>query len=85
MCDEQFPRRIAFGFLEDIKNRFLAVYKTSFKDALPFAMNEEFSRVLQRQMVRVFFSKFVSHSLHCLLLPILCWHQANMSLNSLLL
>ncbi len=60
MCDEQFPRRIAFGFLEDIKNRFLAVYKTSFKDALPFAMNEEFSRVLQRQMVRVFLSKFVS-------------------------
>jgi len=50
MCDEQFPRRIAFAFLEDIKNRFMAVYKTSYKDALPFAMNEEFSRVLQRQM-----------------------------------
>jgi len=50
MSDEQFPRRIAFAFLDDVKNRFLAVYKTSFKDALPFAMNEEFSRVLQRQM-----------------------------------
>lgn len=54
MCDEQFPRRIAFAFLEDIKNRFLSVYKTSYREALPFAMNEEFSRVLQRQMVRVF-------------------------------
>jgi len=50
MSDEQFPRRIAFAFLEDIKNRFLAVYKTTYKTALSFGMNEEFSRVLKRQM-----------------------------------
>jgi len=50
MSDEQFPRRIAFAFLDDIKNRFLAVYKNTFKTAIAFAMNEEFSRVIKRQM-----------------------------------
>jgi len=50
MSDEQFPRRIAFAFLEDIRTRFLAVYKSTYKAAIAFAMNEEFSRVLKRQM-----------------------------------
>eukprot|EP01087_Luapelamoeba_hula_P024850 TRINITY_DN960_c0_g1_i1.p1 TRINITY_DN960_c0_g1~~TRINITY_DN960_c0_g1_i1.p1 ORF type:complete len:219 (-),score=37.03 TRINITY_DN960_c0_g1_i1:276-932(-) len=50
MSDEQFPRRIAFAFLDDIKTRFLAVYKSTYKNAIAFAMNEEFSRVLKRQM-----------------------------------
>jgi len=50
MSDEQFPRRIAFAFLEDIKTRFMSMYKNTYKNAMAFGMNEEFSRVLQRQM-----------------------------------
>ncbi len=51
MSDEQFPRRIAFAFLEDIRTRFLGMYRNTYKTAMAFGMNEEFSRVLQRQMV----------------------------------
>ena len=51
MSDEQFPRRIAFAFLADIKTRFMSMYRNTFKTAMAFGMNEEFSRVLQRQMV----------------------------------
>jgi len=50
MSDEQFPRRIAFAFLADISPRFLEVSQSTSKGALAFAMNEEFSRVLKRQM-----------------------------------
>jgi vesicle-associated membrane protein 7 len=50
MSDDQFPRRIAFAFLEDIKNRFLSMFKNTYRTAMAFGMNEEFSRVLQRQM-----------------------------------
>ncbi|KAL6067337.1 Vesicle-associated membrane protein [Balamuthia mandrillaris] len=50
MSDEEFPRRIAFAFLEDIKNRFMAVYRKTYQTAMAFGMNDEFSRVLQRQM-----------------------------------
>lgn len=53
MSDEQFPRRIAFAFLDDIKTRFMSMYRNTFKTAMAFGMNEEFSRVLQRQMVQL--------------------------------
>jgi len=50
MTDEKFPRRIAFAFLEDIRNRFLSEYRNSWKSAMPFGMNDSFSRVLRPQM-----------------------------------
>jgi vesicle-associated membrane protein 7 len=60
MSDEQFPRRIAFAFLDDIKTRFMSMYRNTFKTAMAFGMNEEFSRVLQRQMVILFTSLSLS-------------------------
>jgi len=50
MADEEFGRRIPFAFLDDIKNRFIATYGNRGRSALAYAMNEEFSRVLQKQM-----------------------------------
>eukprot|EP00002_Diphylleia_rotans_P017554 TRINITY_DN3407_c0_g4_i1.p1 TRINITY_DN3407_c0_g4~~TRINITY_DN3407_c0_g4_i1.p1 ORF type:complete len:219 (-),score=60.15 TRINITY_DN3407_c0_g4_i1:110-766(-) len=50
LADEEFGRRIPFLFLEDIKSRFKAQYGDRGKSAIAFGMNEEFSRVLQRQM-----------------------------------
>jgi vesicle-associated membrane protein 7 len=37
-------------FLEDIKNRFTATYADRGKTAAAFAMNEDFARVLSKQM-----------------------------------
>lgn len=51
MADEEFGRRIPFAFLEDIKNRFRATYGDRGKAAHAYAMNTDFSRVLQNQMV----------------------------------
>jgi len=50
MADEAFQRRIAFAFLEDIRNRFMANYSSSARRAMAFGMNEEFARVLSTQM-----------------------------------
>lgn len=50
MSDSSFPRRVAFAFLEDAYERFTQNYGTSFASAMPFQMNEDFSRVLARQM-----------------------------------
>jgi len=50
MADEEFGRRIPFAFLDDIKNRFVALYASRGRTALAYAMNEDFSRVLQKQM-----------------------------------
>jgi len=50
MADEEFGRRIPFAFLEDIKNRFVAQYGERGKTALAYAMNSDFSRVLQNLM-----------------------------------
>eukprot|EP01104_Vermistella_antarctica_P012798 TRINITY_DN3772_c0_g1_i1.p1 TRINITY_DN3772_c0_g1~~TRINITY_DN3772_c0_g1_i1.p1 ORF type:complete len:220 (+),score=31.86 TRINITY_DN3772_c0_g1_i1:147-806(+) len=51
MTDGNFPRRIAFGFLEDVKNSFAATYS---RDAIlhshAFAMNENYSRTLVGRM-----------------------------------
>ena len=52
MCDEgsNAKRRVPFAFLEDMKQRFLAAYGDVAQTAIAFAMNMEFSRVLQQQM-----------------------------------
>eukprot|EP01121_Diplochlamys_sp_Union-15-3_P000554 TRINITY_DN10488_c0_g1_i1.p1 TRINITY_DN10488_c0_g1~~TRINITY_DN10488_c0_g1_i1.p1 ORF type:complete len:283 (+),score=51.30 TRINITY_DN10488_c0_g1_i1:41-850(+) len=51
MADEAFKRRIPFAFLEDIQKRFFSTYKSKdIKAAQPYAMNTDFSRILQRQM-----------------------------------
>jgi len=50
MTVETCQRRIAFGFLEDIKNRFMSAYGAQATTAMAFSMNEDFSRVLANQM-----------------------------------
>jgi hypothetical protein len=57
ITDKGFPRRQAFAFLEDVKQRFEKAYESQMHGALAYAMNEDFARTLQRQMVglRVFF------------------------------
>ncbi|XP_076045344.1 vesicle-associated membrane protein 7-like isoform X2 [Oratosquilla oratoria] len=58
MCitDDEFERRRAFLFLEEIKQRFLVTYGARVQTALPYAMNSEFAQVLAGQM------KFYSES-----------------------
>jgi vesicle-associated membrane protein 7 len=46
-------RRVAFSFLEDIKIKFNSTYGETGKTALAYAMNEEFSRVLCKQVQSV--------------------------------
>lgn len=50
MCDDMNKRRIPFGFLEDIKQRFKATYGERAQTALAFAMSDEFGRTMQKQM-----------------------------------
>mmetsp|Transcript_17928 Transcript_17928/g.43317 ORF Transcript_17928/g.43317 Transcript_17928/m.43317 type:complete len:212 (-) Transcript_17928:26-661(-) len=50
MAEEDFGRRAAFSFLEDIKNRFTSAYGDRGRTALAYAFNEEFARVLNKQM-----------------------------------
>lgn len=50
MCDENAKRRIPFGFLDDIKQRFRSSYGERAQTAHAFAFNEEFSKVLSKQM-----------------------------------
>lgn len=52
MCitDDEFERRRAFLFLEEIKQRFLVTYGARVQTALPYAMNSEFAQVLAGQM-----------------------------------
>lgn len=52
MAEESAKRRIPFQFLEDIKGRFQSTYGERAKQAIAFAMNDEFSRVLKTQIVR---------------------------------
>ena len=51
MAEAAFGRRLPFSFLEDIKLRFRKLYGDRVQTALAYAMNEDFSRVLQKQMV----------------------------------
>ena len=50
MADEDFTRRVPFMFLENIRQLFLERYGDRARTAIAFAMNEEFSRVLQTQL-----------------------------------
>ena len=50
MADLSCKRRVPFGFLSDVSDRFKATYGDQAKTAIAFAMNEDFSRVLQKQM-----------------------------------
>lgn len=50
MTDRDFPRIVAFKFLDEIKNRFIATYGDRGKTAIAFAFNADFQRVLQQQM-----------------------------------
>ena len=42
--------RIPFAFLEDIHGKFVKTYGRAALTALAYAMNDEFSRVLSKQM-----------------------------------
>jgi len=60
LCDEDLRRNVAFTFLEDIKERFKASYGEDYAaKAPPFAMNEDYSRVLRKQME--YYSKRAEH------------------------
>jgi len=50
MAEGSFGRKIPFDFLEDIRNRWVDTYGDRGKTALAYGMNEDFSRVLQKQM-----------------------------------
>ncbi|KAH7297107.1 hypothetical protein KP509_26G053800 [Ceratopteris richardii] len=58
MADDSFGRRIPFSFLEDVRSKFMKTYGMKANMALPYAMNDEFSRVLNQQME--YFSKDVN-------------------------
>lgn len=50
MAEESFGRRIPFAFLDDIQQRFKSTYGDRAKTTTAYAMQSEFSRVLQKQM-----------------------------------
>lgn len=52
MCitDDEFKRERAFGFLTEIKRRFLLQYGLQAATAISYAMNHEFSGVLAYEM-----------------------------------
>ncbi|XP_066945281.1 vesicle-associated membrane protein 7-like isoform X2 [Macrobrachium rosenbergii] len=50
ITDDDYVRQRAFAFLEDIKQRFEAMYGSRAQTALPYAMNSEFAQVLATQM-----------------------------------
>jgi len=72
MADEEFGRRVPFAFLEDIKNRFKSAYGNRGKTAMAYAMNEEFGKVLKKQMASGF-------SLYCTTTAATTWRGANCS------
>ena len=49
MSDAEFPRLLAFQFLEDINNRFLATYGKRGQTAASFAFNADFQTTLDEQ------------------------------------
>ena len=50
MCDDNSKRRIPFAFLEDIKQKFIDTYGSRAQTAIAFSFNEEFSKVLKKQL-----------------------------------
>ncbi|CAI0389181.1 unnamed protein product [Linum tenue] len=52
MADDASERRMPFAFLEDIHGQFVRTYGRAISSAAAYAMNDEFSRVLSREMER---------------------------------
>ena len=50
MADTDFGRGVPFAFLDDITRRWSTTYGERGQTALAYGMNEDFSRVLHRQM-----------------------------------
>uniref|UniRef100_A0A8C4XA95 Vesicle-associated membrane protein 7 n=1 Tax=Erpetoichthys calabaricus TaxID=27687 RepID=A0A8C4XA95_ERPCA len=50
ITDDNFERSRAFNFLNEIKRRFQTTYGSRAQTALPYAMNSEFSSLLDAQM-----------------------------------
>ncbi|GJM87264.1 hypothetical protein PR202_ga03201 [Eleusine coracana subsp. coracana] len=50
MADDAAGRRIPFAFLDDIHGRFVKTYGRAALTALAYTMNDDFSRVLSKQM-----------------------------------
>lgn len=50
MTDEAFEKRLAFAFLDDVKRRWSVAFANRGATAARYAMNDEFARVLQKQM-----------------------------------
>ncbi|KAJ4831046.1 hypothetical protein Tsubulata_001781 [Turnera subulata] len=50
MAEDSSGRRIPFAFLEDIHQRFVKTYGRAIQSAAPYAMNDEFSRIIAQQM-----------------------------------
>ena len=50
MADGDFGRRLPFAFIDDIVRRWTETYADRGQTALAYGMNEDFSRVLHRQM-----------------------------------
>ena len=50
MADGDFGRRLPFAFIDDVVRRWTETYADRGQTALAYGMNEDFSRVLQRQM-----------------------------------
>ncbi|GAB2300294.1 hypothetical protein Dimus_034330 [Dionaea muscipula] len=50
VAEDNVERRIPFVFLEEIHQRFVKTYGRGIHTASPYAMNDEFSRVLSQQM-----------------------------------
>ena len=50
IIDSEFDHTLAFNFLRDIKQRFQSTYGNRANTALPYAMQSEFSRILEAQM-----------------------------------
>eukprot|EP00879_Flechtneria_rotunda_P001078 GHRR01001218.1.p1 GENE.GHRR01001218.1~~GHRR01001218.1.p1 ORF type:complete len:200 (+),score=63.99 GHRR01001218.1:139-738(+) len=50
MAEEAAGRRIAFAFLEDVKDNFMSRYGRTYREAIAYEYNTDFSRVLQQRM-----------------------------------
>ena len=53
MADKESKRRIPFAYLSDIKNRFEEMYGATIMTAVENNMNDEFSKVMEKRMVRI--------------------------------
>eukprot|EP00966_Prymnesium_polylepis_P215522 4991011-Prymnesium_polylepis.1 len=52
MAEGSFGRRVPFMFLEDVMSKWADTYGDRGATALAYGMNEDFSRVLQKQARR---------------------------------